>query len=303
MLDLTNFPREMVKTCWFSTLRQLGYATEISLHNPLPAGNITAQSLQLSVRFFAPGIDGFGPALQLGNLRAGSRRNIDIEEILEGLDIHGDVVGVIHMAPEEPFAADETKISLSQLHQWTSISDEFVGYRHVKTGLKSGVHYQSGHMNDSRISSSGTIIMQSPKIVVSERVDTHLLLFAPSSDHSNCSKVSVHLVILDTSGGEVARMSTEIGMRERGIISVKKMLADANNLESFISNGGYGMLVGLAENGNIVPLSLAIDISGGLAIDHTLPPPYYVPWWGGEARKNATQNLIARFFPDKLQQL
>jgi hypothetical protein len=56
------------------------------------------------------------------------------------------------------------------------------------------------------------------------------------------------------------------------------------------------MMVGLAENGNIVPLSITIDSSGGMAIDHTLPPPYYVPWWGGEARKVATHELIQRFF-------
>jgi hypothetical protein len=299
--DLLNFPSEMVKTCWFSTLRQLGYATDISLHNPLPVGNIAAQSLQLSVRFFAPGIDGFAPATQLGVLSPGSRRNIDIEKILQGLDIQGDVVGVIHMTPDDLETADEIQISLAQLHQWTSISDEFVGYRHMESGLKSGVHYQSGHMNDSRIASSRTIIMQSPKIVVSERVDTHLLVFAPSSDHHNCSKISIHLVILDIDGCEAARMSTRIGIRQREVISVKKMLSDANNLDSFIAKGGFGMMVGLAENGNIVPLSLAVDISGGMAIDHTLPPPYYVPWWGGDARKSATQNLIARFFPAKLQ--
>jgi hypothetical protein len=101
---------------------------------------------------------------------------------------------------------------------------------------------------------------------------------------------------LDQRGNLVTRTTTEIGLRERRLFSVKEILARANKLEPFVQQGGFGMMVGLAENGNIVPLSLTIDPSGGMAIDHTLPPPYYVPWWGGDARKSATRELIQRFF-------
>jgi hypothetical protein len=57
--------------------------------------------------------------------------------------------------------------------------------------------------------------------------------------------------------------------------------------------GGNGMVVGFSDKGSVVPLSITRnDRSKGLACDHTLPPMYYLPWWGGEIRKAA--NLRVR---------
>ena len=297
------YPTEMIKTFWFSTLREIGYATELSVHNPLPISGVDSQSMKLSLRLFDPKNSFIPESIPLGMLGQECRINIDIDEILDDLSIKEDVVGVLHMTPSEFDKSDQVPIAISTLQKWSSISDEFVGYRHLVSGVKSGVHYQSGHMNDFRISSSKTIIMQSPKIIISERIDTQLLLFTPSSDFENYDSVSIQLAILNVVGEVVARTSLTLGMRQRTLISVKRLLSDADQLEDFISNGGYGMMVGLAQNGNVVPLSLAIDTLGGLAIDHTLPPPYYIPWWGGSPRKQATQNLINKFFANEVNSL
>ena len=294
------YPTEMIKTFWFSTLRDIGYATELSVHNPLPISGVDSQSMKLSLRLFDPKNSFIPEAIPLGMLGQECRINIDIDEILDDLSIREDVVGVLHMTPSEYVNSHQVPIAISTLQKWSSISDEFVGYRHLVSGVKSGVHYQSGHMNDSRISSSKTIIMQSPKIVISEFIDTQLLLFTPSSDFENHDSVSIQIAILNVAGEVATRTSVTLGMRQRTLISVKRLLSDADQLEDFISNGGYGMMVGLAQNGNVVPLSLAIDTLGGLAIDHTLPPPYYIPWWGGSQRKRATQNLINKFFTDEI---
>ena len=291
-----NFPTEMIKTCWFATLREIGYSTELAITNPLPCQGIPAQSLKLQLRLFKNASPVAENPISLGTLAPGARINIDIEQILNDLSIKGDVVGVLNEIPSNMGSEALTQISVSELRNWTSISDEFVGYRHQKSGIKSGVHYQSGPMNDERIASSNSIIMQSPKIVISDRVDTCLLVFAPSSDLTVEKPIPIHIVVLDQQGKLVTRTTTEIGLRERRLFSIKEILARGNKLEPFLQQGGFGMMVGLAENGNIVPLSITIDPSGGMAIDHTLPPPYYVPWWGGEARKVATHELIQRFF-------
>jgi hypothetical protein len=286
----------MIKTCWFATLRDIGYSTELSVTNPLPCQGIPGQSLKLQLRLFKNSYPVGENAIPIGTLDPGARINIDIEQILDNHSIQGDVVGVLNEIPSNMSSEALTQISLSELRNWTSISDEFVGYRHQKSGIKSGVHYQSSPMNDGRITSSNSIIMQSPKIVISDHVDTCLLVFAPSSDLTIEKQIPVHIAVLDQRGNLVTRTTTEIGLRERRLFSVKEILARANKLEPFVQQGGFGMMVGLAENGNIVPLSLTIDPSGGMAIDHTLPPPYYVPWWGGDARKSATRELIQRFF-------
>lgn len=303
MGQLLRFPSEMVKTCWFATIRDLGYASHISIANQLPKSGLASQSLILNLELF----DSYGALIRekisLGELSPGCRININLEEILVSLSIPNDVIGVIHQTPSTMASTEEINIELEEIYRWISISDEFIGYTNIATGLKSGLHYQSGPMNDDRISSSKSIIMQSPKIVISDRVDTQLLIFTPSSDKENKKQIPFYLAILDAEGTQVAETSVMLGMRQRALISIKQVLSDAGNLDEFIAKGGFGMLVGLAINGNVVPLSLATDKTGGLAIDHTLPPPYYIPKWNSEERKRTTNVLIQKFFPTVVDSL
>ena len=206
MDELIRFPSEMVKTCWFATLRDIGYATSVSIANQLPKAGLPRQSLNLSIQLFIPRSAGESRKIPLGELPQGQRININLEEILVRLSIQSDVVGVIHQTPFSMATSDEIDISQEDLYRWVSISDEFIGYRNFKSGLKSGLHYQSGPMNDDRISSGKSIIMQSPKIVISDRLDTQLLLFTPSSDKKNEKDIPFHLVILGADGVPIARV-------------------------------------------------------------------------------------------------
>ena len=297
MAQLIRFHSEMVKTCWFATLRDLGYATNVSIANQLPKDGLPAQSLILSLQLFDSNGAVLKEQISLGELAAGHRKNIDLEEILVRLSISSDVVGVIHQTPATIAPTEEISIALEDIYRWIAISDDFIGYTNIATGLKSGLHYQSGPMNDDRISSSKSIIMQSPKIVISDRVDTQLLIFTPSSYNEAKKNIPFHLAILDADGNQIAQTSMVLALRQRALISIKEMLTESGKLDEFISKGGFGMLVGLALNGNIVPLSLATDKTGGLAIDHTLPPPYYISKWNLEERKRTTNVLVKKFFP------
>lgn len=56
-------------------------------------------------------------------------------------------------------------------------------------------------------------------------------------------------------------------------------------------------MVGFSDRGSVVPLSITRnDRSKGLACDHTLPPMYYLPWWGGAIRKTANQRVRELLF-------
>jgi hypothetical protein len=75
------------------------------------------------------------------------------------------------------------------------------------------------------------------------------------------------------------------------------VLREAGVLDRFIELGGNGMVVGFSDKGSVVPLSITRnDRSKGLACDHTLPPMYYLPWWGGAVRKAANQRVRELLF-------
>ena len=96
-----NFPTEMIKTCWFATLREIGYSTELSITNPLPCQGIPTQSLKLQLRLFKNASPVAENPISLGTLAPGARINLDIEQILNDLSIQGDVVGVLNQIPSK----------------------------------------------------------------------------------------------------------------------------------------------------------------------------------------------------------
>jgi hypothetical protein len=298
MLESMQFPSNMLKVSWFSTLRNLGYATSISINNAMNGTFHRSQTLHLSLDLFSTDGDLLATSIEVGQLVRGQRRQVNIEQILTELGIQTDVVGVLHQTPDEFLELPQILFDLSTISSWTYASDEFIGYEHISSGLRSGVHYQSPPMNDSRIPSSTTTIMQSPKVIVSDRIDSWLLCIAPSSDQAFKKEIMFHLAVLDTAGVIHGRKSVTIRARGRALISVKDILVENNSLDDYLKQGGYGMIIGLSTNGTLIPLAIALDKDGGLAVDHSLPPSYYIPWWGGDSRRNAALHLAARIFPE-----
>lgn len=291
------YAANMVKVCWFTTLRDLGYRTHLAIQSPIRLSSGDADTIHLTLDLF----DSEGNELLIGKsfgaLDPGYRSVIQIDDHLEALHFDGDVVGALHMTPSRLRSSDYCEISIEEINTWTAACDEFIGYTHIASGTASGVHYQSPPMNDFRIRSSQSVILQSPKVVVDGQADTHLLVFSPSSDPDFDSTVGLAVAILLPNGDVVGRQHVDVPPHGRRRISASDLLESNGTLEQFKREGGYGMLVALTTGGVVTPLSLVHDRRGGLAVDHTLPPPYYVPWWGGEERKRASQALSDRIFP------
>ncbi len=295
---ISQFETNMLKTCWFTTLAALGYRTHVGLHNPLPHGALPEDDLCVSLSLFTTDGAEVLRSMNLGILKPGERRNLGIDDLAFGIeDGSQDFVGTIHLVPSRLSNNDTLSISMDDLGRWMSMSDEFVGYTHKQTRLQSGVHYQTPPMNDDRFRSSRTTIMQSPKVVVNESTDTLILVVAPSSSADFSRDIPFHLVILDCSGNPVARSSVVVPARGRRMVSIRSVLEDAGMLGCFIERSGFGMAVGLAVEGALLPLTITATSSGGLAVDHTLPPPYYMPGWDGNPRRIATDYLIKMLFP------
>jgi hypothetical protein len=283
-----NFSAKMLNVCWFGTLRELGFKTHLSIHNPLPKLDLTCQSLFLTLTLYSK--DGLllSQDLDLGELRPKERRVIQVDEILSKVGIHNDVTGVLHKTPSEFRGLDVIQVPLREIQQWTSVTDDFVGYTHIGSQVNSGVQYQSPPMNDARLPSSSTTLMHSSKVYVDDNSDTLLMLLTPSSSNLNMPKINFKLRLIETETMFEHSFSLVLDGRARRLFSLKEhFMGLGRNCK--IDPIREGLLIGVSTNGSVAPFTLLSDSRGGLAIDHTLPPVYYAPWWNTDSRKRTSQ--------------
>jgi hypothetical protein len=176
-------------------------------------------------------------------------------------------------------------------------SDDFIEFVQDDGPVITGVAYQTGPKNDKRFGSTMSTVVQAPKVIVSDTVDTLFTLLNISTTFDYSRPVDLDFWILGPDGDRVTRSSVRVPAWSFRMISATKVLDDAGVLEEFRAAGGMGMLLGYSKNGTVVPLSLTRNKrSGAIACDHTLPPVFYVSSWGGQKRLEANARLEEEFF-------
>jgi len=182
----------------------------------------------------------------------------------------------------------------------TFATDDFIEFYSYKGDVVTGVAYQTGPMNDGRLSSTRTTTIQAPKVIVSDRVDTILLLMNTSTSFAYDNEVELQFRIVSPSGASIVRSSIRVPPFTFRLLSTRDVMRDEGVLDEFYASGGCGTLFGLATNGTVVPLSMTRnDQTDAIAVDHTLPPVYYVSSWGGELRKQGNARLREALFADE----
>ena len=237
-------------------------------------------------------------------LPPGGMQKIEVDEILRTMargdsrDLH-DVLGILHLTPTKFLGQESCEITAEEILAHTFVTDDFVEYFSFAGDVVTGVAYQTGPMNDPRLSSTRSTTIQAPKVIVSDRVDTIFLLMNTSTSFGYKGEVTLRFRVVDREGKTVAGSSISVPPFSFRLLSMRSVLAEARVLEAFVRAGGLGTLFGIATDGSLVPLSMTRnDESGAIAVDHTLPPTYYVSKWGGDLRKQGNARLQEKLFAD-----
>jgi hypothetical protein len=142
-----------------------------------------------------------------------------------------------------------------------------------------------GPQNDSRFNKTRTTLLQAPKAIVSPTVDTLFTLINAGTTFGYTGSAQMEYWLIDPTGKKIARGLIDVPAWSVRFISVRQLLIDNGLLDSFIEQGGLGMVLGLCRDAGLVPISMTRNlVSGGIACDHTLPPLYYFTTWGGQKR-------------------
>ena len=298
---IKDFDPRYIKMCYFATLGELGYRTRVSLANGTATSSPLVDDLHVSFEAFTADGRRLGSVDPFEVIRPGGFTLIDVDDLVgpgraittEG----GDVLGIFHLTPGRFSGQDAIDIELSAIFAQVAVSDEYVEYHSREWSVAAGLAYQSIPMNDPRFGGTRSTLMQSPKLLVDEQTDTHLVLLNISTSPDYDLDISFDLAFIAADGERLANHNVRIPAYGFRRVSARQVLQSAGVFERFVECGGNGMVVGFSDKGSVVPLSITRnDRSKGLACDHTLPPMYYLPWWGGEVRKAANQRIRELLF-------
>ncbi|MGH2869752.1 MAG: hypothetical protein ACRDNK_19565 [Solirubrobacteraceae bacterium] len=298
---IQGFDPRYIKMCYFVTLGELGYGTRVTLANGMTPSTPLADDLHVSLEAFDGDGRRIGRLDPFEVLAPGGFALVDVEDHVgpsRSVRTDGkDVLGIFHMTPGRYVGQAAIDIELGAIFDQVAFSDEYVEYYSRAWSVSAGLAYQSSPMNDPRFGGTRTTLMQSPKLLVDEETDTHLLLLNVSTSPDYDLEISFDLAFVAADGARVANHNVRIPPYGFRRVSTRDVLRTEGAFERFVAAGSHGMVIGFSDKGSVVPLSITRnDRSKGLACDHTLPPIYYLPWWGGEVRKAANQRVRALLF-------
>lgn len=304
--ELADFDPLFFRPCIFPVLRDLGYGVRPTINNGVGPGNPMATDMVISFSLFDTDGTRLGTTGPIAELAPGEIMKLDLDELLQRDGVAGtiqegsggDQLGVLHVVPRAHADEERATVSAREMFAHVLASDDFIEYYQRDGDVITGVAYQTGPKNDGRLGSTQTTVVQAPKVIVSEPVDTLFSLMNISTHFDYDRPVSLDFWILRPDGSRVTRSSIEVPPWSFRLLSTTRVLEEAGVLEEFREQGGMGMLLGYAKEGTLVPISLTRNkVSGAIACDHTLPPVFYVTTWGGEARMKANARLEEEFFP------
>ena len=296
--NITDFDPRFFRPCIFPVLRRLGYGTAVTVNNGVVDGP-SATEMKLSFTAFDESGRKLGTISDVGTLAPGDIVKIDTRPLCEALDVPSDqnALGVLHVVPTDYVGRSAIDADTAELMAHVRVSDDFIEFRQEPRGVITGVAYQTGPLNDPRISSTRTTVTQAPKVIVSGGVDTLFTLLNVSTSFDYHDEVTMDFWILGPTGDRVARSHVTVPAWTFRQVSVTSVLEEAGELDSFRGCGGMGMFLGYAKDGTLVPLSMTRNTSsGGIACDHTLPPVFYLTTWGGQKRLEANARLERELF-------
>jgi hypothetical protein len=298
---ISDYDPRFFRTCTFPLLRRLGYGTRVTVNNGLPPGNPSATALVLSLSAWDESGTCIGTTDELGVLKPGEIVKLEADPLLESLPTaaDGDVLAMFHLVPEALRGKERAEVATKDLMTHMSASDDFVEFHQKPKGVITGVAYQTGPLNEARFGSTRSTVVQAPKVIVSDTVDTLFCLMNLSTRFDYDDTVQMDFWILGPGGERLTRAWVEVPAFTYRLVSCVEVLERAGALDAFREAGGRGMFLGYSKNGTAVPLSLTRNQrTGAIACDHTLPPIFYLTTWGGETRLKANARLEAEFFAE-----
>jgi len=282
MSTIVGYRLDAVHAFRVRTLRTLGYATRVTLSNGSERDPARATPYRVDVSVVPPGGPPGQVAIDAARLEPGGRTIVECEPFLGGHDAEVEVV--FHLVPLSLEAGSRdglVDLDRATLYYYLNAQDHYAEY-YRPDGFAAGVLYQSGAINYDLFSKERSLIVQAPKVVVSDRVETYMSLAHGSGDPSYGESAQVSCSLVAPDGRKVSwheelpAFTTTLQSMRRRAEALDGPLSPTLRFYSYYA---------VCENAALIPLTIVQDtVTGALSLEHSLPPIYY-----GDAVRGATR--------------
>lgn len=281
------------------TLRSLGFETRVALSNKSDNKEGLRTDYQINLSVYSGDGKEIKEHQNIAYLAASNILEIDCEH---WADEKIDQVLIFHLVPVEYVQAgsiklDEVSIERSKIWGLFTAQDHYVEY-YKPDGFSSGVLYQSGAFNYKKFSMEETTIIQAPKIVVGDGVDTLVSLLHTSFERNYYRDAKLRCSLISPDGRVVSSWNEVIKPGTCRLISMRDQIG-VKGIQIELKNK-YLTLIAVCENAALLPLIFVVnDKQNTLAVEHSLPPLYYGQNITGRVRANVISQLSkSKIFKD-----
>jgi hypothetical protein len=241
--EIPDFDPRFFRPCIFPLLRELGYGTRVCVNNGVGPESPLATPMSVAMSVFDNEGGRIGTTDPFVELAPGEIVKLDIDAELErvpGVPADGGLLAVLHVVPAKWEGLATVDVPAAEMMAHVRSSDDFIEYHQKPKGVVTGVAYQTGPLNDRRLSSTRTTVCQAPKVIVSEPVDTLFSLMNVSTRPDYADTVRMDYWILGADGERIARSFVEVPPFSFRLVSATDTLERAGLLEAYRERGGVG---------------------------------------------------------------
>lgn len=291
--------RDQIHNFFVGTARRLGLQTRVTLNNRTELDcviDVTVRSESGAVIARAPQFAELpnDDALMFDLGELGGKLNIvqreyDSEELIF---IFGIVPKLLLKYPE-PYEIERKVLSF-----WLHTQDQYIEYYRAGTHFASGVNYAIAPLNDATFQPRSSNIVQAPKAIVSQDVNTYFQLIFFSSDPSPRPQARVHCILRSPSGQALLQWEEQAAMHSMLWIDIKEKLHRAGIDWSEVA-GQDRVLYFQMYCADAGFASLALNVNektGTFAYEHTLASNYYFPQLKGARKGEIISYALAEIF-------
>ena len=289
---MVTIPIRAIHTFQVRTLASLGYKTRVSLNNKSNNFSELESDYQLNISIICPSNNTKKYIENIALIKPGSTSLIDCTDWYENNE--EDQILIFHLIPisklEKYKECYEVDSDLS--FKYISLSDHYVEY-YLDNGYSSGVLYQCTAFNLEGLSRERSTLIQSPKIHVSNELDTYLSIIYSSIDFLYKKEVEIKYAIFEPNGSKICNSSIKMKPNNLELLSFKNILNKENSdllkKEPFYSC----TFIAICKGANLIPISINHNLkTNTIALEHSLPPIYYAKSAYGNVRSKMISDIM-----------
>ena len=212
---------------------------------------------------------------------AGTARQLDLDALARDLDIaprDGELLFTFSLVPVQYRGAEgPVEIAVDEILRMLSAQDHYIEHYDADSGFSAGVCYYTPPLNDPAFAPRFSLLMQAPKIFLTETRNTVFQVHFYSSVKDFNVTGKMHCRLRGGSGEPIVEWTESVPPLGLRYIDVKDVLArSGRNWRTAVSTSGFLFFEAYSPDYSFVPLTFNINERlRTFDMEHSLPPTDY----------------------------